>query len=183
METCDDNWEITLLKSKDQYFHVCAINKALATKISTSTALDPIMTKALTTMNDASGEPWIPQTTKTDWEFTDGALYFKYRLYIPELAHFDLVKSLHESPAGGHKGFFRMLHCMQRDYWWPGMSTFLHKFISVCANCQAAKVNTHPVVPGLSLLVVETPIPFLSILVDLITGLPDSHGFNSVMSW
>ena len=70
---------------------------------------------------------------------------------------------------------------MQKDYWWPGMSTFLWKFISGCADCQAAKVNTYPTIPGLSLLVVESPLLFSSISVDLITGLPDSHGFDSVM--
>ena len=36
-------------------------------------------------------------------------------------------------------------------------------------------------VSGLSLLAVESPLPFSSILVDLITGLPNSHGFDSVM--
>ena len=61
------------------------------------------------------------------------------------------------------------------------MSTFLQKFISGCANCQAAKVKTHPTIPRLSPLAVETPIPFSSISVDLIMGLHDSHGFNSVM--
>ena len=61
------------------------------------------------------------------------------------------------------------------------MSTFLHKYISGCADCQAAKVNTHPTVPRLSPLAVESPLPFSSISVDLITGLPDSHGYDSVM--
>ena len=76
-------------------------------------------------MNDKKGEPWIPQTAKMDWEFVDRALYFKHQLYVPELARHDLIKSLHELPARGHKGFFCTLHCMQKDYWWPGMSTFL----------------------------------------------------------
>ena len=74
-----------------------------------------------------------------------------------------------------------MLHRMQKDYWWPGMFTFLREFISGCANCQAAKENTHPTVLGLSSLAVETLIPFSTILVDLITRLPHSHGFDSVM--
>ena len=137
--------------------------------------------KALTAMNNNSGDPWIPCTNKTDWEFTNRALYFKHWLCIPEPACLDLVKSLHESPAGGHEGFFQTLHHMQKDYWWPGMSTFLWKFISGCADCQAAKVNTHPTVPRLSPLAVETPLPFSSISVNLIMRLPDSHGFDSVM--
>ena len=61
------------------------------------------------------------------------------------------------------------------------MSTFLCKFILGCAECQAAKVNTHPVIPRLSPLAVETPIPFSSISMDLITRLPDSHRFDLVM--
>ena len=42
-------------------------------------------------------------------------------------------------------------------------------------------MNTHPTVPGFTLLTVETSLPFSSISVDLITGLPNSHGFDSVM--
>ena len=34
VETCDDNQEITLLKGKDQYFHIRAVDAALAKKIS-----------------------------------------------------------------------------------------------------------------------------------------------------
>ena len=131
-------------------------------------------------MNHDNGKPWIPWTTAVDWKFIDNSLYFKHRLYIPEPARHDLVQSLHESPARGHEGFFRTLHRMQKDYWWPGMSTFLRKFILGCADCQAAKVNTHPTVPRLSPLAVKSPLPF-SISVDLITGLPDSHGYDSVM--
>ena len=132
-------------------------------------------------MNLDSDELWIPRTTAADWEFIDNSLYFKHHLYIPESACHSLVKSLHESPAGGHEGFFHTLHRMQKDYWWPGMSTFLRRFIAGCADCQAAKVNTHPTVPGLSPLPIKHPLPFSSISVDLITGLPDSHGYDSVM--
>ena len=36
-------------------------------------------------------------------------------------------------------------------------------------------------VPGLTPLTVKSSLPFSSTSVDLITGLPDSHGFDSVM--
>ena len=106
VETSDDNWEITLLKGGDQYFHIRTIDVALTNKISLSSTSDPIITKALTAMKNDRGEPWLPQTAKMDWEFIDGSLYFKHRLYVPELAHHDLVKSLHKSPTRGHEGFF-----------------------------------------------------------------------------
>ena len=62
IETSDDNREITLLKGKDQYFHIRAIDAALAKKISSLSTKDPIITKTLAAMNHNSGEPWIPQT-------------------------------------------------------------------------------------------------------------------------
>ena len=181
IETSDDNWEITLLKGRDQYFHIRAIDTALAKKISSSSTKDPVITKALAAMNCNNSKLWIPHTAVVDWKFIDNSLYFKHCLYVPEPTRLELVQSLHESPARGHEGFFQTLHRMQKDYWWPGMSTFLRRFIAGCANCQAAKVNTHPMVPGLSPLAVENPLPFSSISVDLITGLPDSHGYDSVM--
>ena len=114
IETSDDNHEIMLLKGRDQYFHIRAIDATLAKKISSSSTKDPIITKALAAMNHDSGEPWIPQMTVADWEFIDNSLYFKHHLYIPESARHDLVRSLHESPAGGHEGFFRTFHRMQK---------------------------------------------------------------------
>ena len=181
IDTGDDNREITLLKGGNQYFHIHAIDTALTDKISSSSVSNLI--KALAAMNNESGEPWIPQTAKTNWEFIDGALYFQHHLYIPEPAHHDLVKSLHKFPARGHKGFFCTLHCIQKDYWWPGMSTFLQKFISGCANCQVAKTNMQPMVSRLSPLAIETPLPFSFILVDLITGLPILMVFILSWSW
>ena len=99
IETSDDNREITLLKGSNQYFHIKAIDAALAKKISSPSNKDPIISKALTAMNNDNGEPWIPHTTAADWKFTDNSLYFKHHLYIPEPAHHDLVKSLHDSPT------------------------------------------------------------------------------------
>ena len=61
----------------------------------------------------------------TDWTFLDGALYYKSRLYVPEPARQELVHSLHCSPVGGHGSYFRTIHLVQRDYWWPGLTTFV----------------------------------------------------------
>ena len=123
--TDDDNREITMLRNNEQYFHVRALDLALQDEISHPSTTDPIITKILSAMNKEDESSWIPQTTCTDWKFDDRKLYFKGQLYIPENACHELIKTLHELPMGGHEGFFRTLHCLQRDYWWPGMSTFL----------------------------------------------------------
>ena len=55
VETSNDNQEITLLKGKEKYFHIRAIDIALAKKISSLTAQDLIVTKALAAMNHNGG--------------------------------------------------------------------------------------------------------------------------------
>ena len=103
VDTSDDNWEIILLKGEAHYHHIWWLDAALATKISSSLT-DPIITKALAAMNDKEGEPWIPHTSKNDWEYMDSALYFKHWLYIPKLAYHNPVSSPHQSPPGDMKG-------------------------------------------------------------------------------
>ena len=85
-------------------------NTTLWDKTYQSSTDDPIITKALADMNKDRGELWILRTTKADWKFKKGALYFKGQLYIPEGACHELVRTLHELPAGGHEGFFHTLH-------------------------------------------------------------------------
>ena len=56
----DDNREITLLKNRDQYFHIKSLDTALVTKISNSSSHDPIVSRALDAINNSAGEPWLP---------------------------------------------------------------------------------------------------------------------------
>ena len=60
IDTSNDNREITLLKGGVCYHHIQLLNTVLASKISSSSSTNPIITKALAAMNDTEGEPWIP---------------------------------------------------------------------------------------------------------------------------
>ena len=61
------------------------------------------------------------------------------------------------------------------------MSSFVHHFIAGCALCQQMKVNTHPVTPTLSPLSSTCSCLFQQLSVNLVTGLPPSHDFNSLL--
>ena len=61
------------------------------------------------------------------------------------------------------------------------MTTYIHKYIAGCAICQANKVNTHPTIPALSPLLSNCTHPFQQVSVDLITDLPPSGSFDSIM--
>ena len=91
------------------------------------------------------------------------------------------MSSIHTSEACGHGGIFCTLNLLQWDYWWPGMTTYVWKYIARCTVCQANKVNTHPTIPALSSLKSDCTCPFQQVSVDLITNLPPSESFDSVM--
>ena len=61
------------------------------------------------------------------------------------------------------------------------MSSFVHRFVAGCALCQQMKVNTHPAAPALSPLPSSYTCPFQQLSVDLVTSLPPSHSFDSLM--
>lgn len=81
------------------WMYVQHLNLYLADKIKCSSTSDTIIVKALAAMNNKSSEPWLPCTSKDNWTFANGSLYFKHQLYIPEEAQHQLVTDVHKSPA------------------------------------------------------------------------------------
>ena len=61
------------------------------------------------------------------------------------------------------------------------MTTCIQKYVAGCAICQANKVNTHPTILALSPLNSDCTHPFQQVSVDLITDLPPSGSYDSVM--
>ena len=175
-DVSSDNVDVTVLP--DNLF-IHAIDTALIKKNASSSSSDPLVISAL--QNLSVGSPLFPRSSVADWHFSDSLLYFKNHLYIPTNARHDLVSSVHSSPAAGHGGFFRTYALLSRDYWWPGMSLFIHHFIAGCALCQQMKVNTHPTVPALLPLPSSCSRPFQQLSIDLVMGLPLSSGFDSLM--
>ena len=171
-----DNADVTLLPDD---LCISAIDTALIQKITSSSITDPLVVTAL--QNLSQGSLLFPRSSLSDWHFDGSTLYYKNHLYIPASARRDLVSSVHSSLASGHAGFFRTYSSLSRDYWWPGMSSFVCCFISGCALCQQMKVNTHPTTPALCPLPSSCTHPFQQLSVNLVTGLPLSCSFDSLM--
>jgi Integrase zinc binding domain len=76
-----------------------------------------------------------------------------------------------------------MLWMVAEDYWWPTMKQFVQNYVKGCATCQLTKPNTHQPKPPLMPITVEAKaIPFQTISLDLITDLPTSKGYDSVLT-
>ncbi|ESK83532.1 retrotransposon nucleocapsid protein [Moniliophthora roreri MCA 2997] len=137
-------------------------------------ALEALMTTGLLLIKSAL----------SDWEINDSLIRYKGRVYVLDdvVLQRKITWTIHKGQPFGHPGQFGMLDLIQRDYWWPGMVKFVKSFIDRCTVCQQMKINTHPTKVALH-PVDTTPnaTPFHIITMDLITDLPESDGFDTIM--
>jgi Integrase zinc binding domain len=90
----------------------------------------------------------------------------------------------HDHESAGHPGIFNTYASVTRDYWWPDMKRFVVQYVKGCAVCQSTKPNmVRPKVPVYPIITdKECAYPFQTISWDLITDLPKSGNFDSVLT-
>ena len=176
VDTTQDNQETSICPEP---VVIQALDLALARKIQSSTKSDPLILQALESLKVSS--PLFPCLSMDDWHMTNGHLYFKGCMYIPPHKQQAIVQSIHDSPTTGHAGCFQTKALLERDFWWPGLSSFVNTFIAGCAICQQNKVNHHPTCPPLTPIPSFSSLPFKQLSVDLVTNLPPSNGHDSLM--
>ena len=118
-----------------------------------------------------------------DWNFENGLLLYRGKIYIPKSKNEDLrrriVQMHHDLPSAGHPGRWKTYELVSRNYWWPNITTFVKKYVTGCDTCQRTK--NRPQQPYGPLLPNPVPNgPWEVITIDLITQLPESDGFNAI---
>src|SRR3978361_468877 len=143
---------------------------------------DEIVTDAIEVLK-SNGIPLI-KSALSDWKMDNGLLFFKGKCYVPnnEDLRRNIVRRYHDLVSSGHPGQYGTLELVQREYWWPRMSTFVKKYVEGCASCQQMKVNTHPTSPPISPIPAPADaLPFSNITMDFVTDLPENTGDDSVL--
>src|SRR6202158_3836631 len=115
-----------------------------------------------------------------EWNLEDGIILYRGQVYIPkeESLRRDIVKRYHDHVATGHPGRWKTYELVSREFWWPGMSTFVKSYVDGCATCQATKVKPRNQVP---LQPNQIPTDVWGIItMDFITDLPTSQGYDSL---
>jgi hypothetical protein len=176
VDTSFDNIDTSIVPSPAI---INALDLSLVRHIQSSLASDPLVLRAIQNLADET--PLFPCSALADWTFENGNLYYKHRLYVPPPARSSLLHSIHSSPLTGHLGRFCTKAIVEHDFWWPGLSSFVNNFVMGCAVCQQNKVRTHPTTPPLNPIKSTNSLPFKQLSVDLITDLPISNGYDSLM--
>ena len=123
-----------------------------------------------------------------DWklETIEGksTLFYKGRNYIPNNLNLwrDILQMMHDHETVGHPGEAKTLVSVEQHYWWPGLCTFVWNYVKGCSKCQQYKINrshSHPSYVPVPASTVTWPFAHSSM--DLITDLPLSDGFYSIL--
>jgi len=119
-------------------------------------------------------------------EESDGKpmLFYQGWQYIPKDHNlcWQIVKQFHYPITAGHPGELATYIDIARFYWWPSMRTFVKNYIKGCATCQQFKINCSLMKPALMPIPgPESDRPFAQCSMDLITDLPISNSYDSVM--
>lgn len=127
-----------------------------------------------------------PREFKKDleqWNFERGLLLRRGKIYVPKGTKTNLRQQImtinHDYPHAGHTGVEKTCELITRNYWWPGITIDVKKYIAGCDICQ--RMKNRPQKPYGPLM--PNPIPqgpWDIITVDLITQLPESNGYNAI---
>jgi len=85
----------------------------------------------------------------------------------------------HDVKLAGHSGRWKTYELISRNYWWPGLTTDVKKYVTGCDVCQCNKNRPQQLLgPLMPNPVLERPWNIMS--VNLITQLPELDGFNAI---
>jgi hypothetical protein len=132
--------------------------------------------------NEEILKPWIdPHQLKR----LDGIWYKEGRTVVMEelLGKCNIIKAHHNPPVHRHPGINRTTQIVERNYWWPQLRQDVKDYVQGCADCQHHKVNNRPTkVPLQPIYPKPEAMPFETIALDFITKLPESQGYDSILT-
>ncbi len=93
----------------------------------------------------------LPSKQFSTWKIDNNIIHYHRHVYVPQNEELrnDIIKSHHDPVIMGHPGCLKTLELIHQDYYWPGMTSTISKWVKGCALCQQMKVNTHPTAPGI----------------------------------
>jgi len=90
-----------------------------------------------------------------------------------------IIQMHYDLPSTEHPGRWKTYKLVSRNYWWPGMTTFVKKYVMDYDMCQRIKnCLQQPFGPLVPNKVPNRPWEIIS--TDLITQLPESNSYNAI---
>jgi len=117
-----------------------------------------------------------------EWKLEEDLVLKEGKIYVPkdEELRAEVIWLHHDVPAAGHGGRWKTVELVTRNYWWPGVTRDVGKYVEGCDLCQRMKNRTEE--PAEKLKLSEVPQKtWTHLTVDFITKLPVVVGKDAIL--
>jgi len=75
-----------------------------------------------------------------EWKIKDRIVMKKERIYVLEgKLRGEIIQLHYNTPIGGHGGRWKTTELVTRNYWWPGVTKEVERYVNGCNACQRYK--------------------------------------------
>jgi len=109
-------------------------------------------------------------------------MYKEGKVYVPKdkKLRAEIIRLHHDMPIGRHGGQWKTVELVTRNFWWPGVTKEVKRYVEGCNDCQRNKNRTEQ--PAGKLMPNSIPAkPWMHISADFITKLPLAQGYDSIL--
>jgi len=116
-----------------------------------------------------------------EWKIEDGIVLKEGRIYVLEGdLRREIIQLHHDTPVEGHRGRWKTAELIVRNYWWPGITKEVGRYVDRCDVCQRYKNQSKA--PAGKLMPNAIPEkPWSHISADFITKLPLAQGYDAIL--
>ena len=147
-------------------------------KIRKSEAKDNEVIKAVEEMKKAG----VKMLRDKEWREEDSLMLKEGKVYMPkdEALRVEIIRLHHDTPMGGHKGQLKMVEMVTRNFWWPGVTREVKRYVE---GCNAYQHNKNCIEQPAGTLMPNSILDkaWMHILADFITKLPLVQGYDSIL--
>jgi len=116
-----------------------------------------------------------------EWREVDGIMYKEGKVYVPkdEKLRAEIIRLHHDTPIGGHGRQWKTVELVTCNFWWPGITKEVKRYVEGYDTCQHNKNHTEQLAGKLMPNSIPEK-PWIHISADFITKLPLAQGYDSV---
>jgi len=107
-----------------------------------------------------------------EWRIEGDLVIKERKIYVPKDTELraEVIQLHHDVPAARHGGRWKTVELVTRNYWWPGVTRDVGRYVEGCNGCQRMKNRTEELAGKLKLSEVPEK-PWTYLMVDFITKL------------
>ena len=117
-----------------------------------------------------------------EWQIEKGLVLKEERVYVPknEKLRVEIIWLHHDIPIAGYGEQWKTIELVTRNYWWPGMTKEVKRYVEGCDQYQ--RIKNRAEMPAGKLKPNQIPEKLWQyISVDFIMKLPVSKGHDSIL--